>query len=98
MRNLICILGLFVASFSYATNIDLVENKTNNRVLLEKVECVTKEQSNDEVLGCKSTTTSTVTTNPDGSTTRTTTTTVSCDTAKELANFHAVMAAIGMGV
>lgn len=98
MRSLICILGLFVASFSYASNIEIVENNTRNNDLSEEVECVTTEFGNDEVMGCQSSTTSTVTTNPDGSSTRTTTTTVSCDTPQELAQFHALMAAIGMGV
>lgn len=98
MRSLICILGLFVASFSYATNMGEIENNTWNSDLSQEVECVSIELGYDEVLGCQSSITSTVTTNPDGSSTRTTTTTVSCDTPQELATFHAAMAAIGMGV
>jgi hypothetical protein len=45
---------------------------------------------------CSSTTSSTVTTNSDGSSTRTTTTSINCDTAQELAQAHALMAALGM--
>lgn len=98
MRSLICILVLFVASFSYATNIGKFGNNTRNSVLFKEVECVTIELDHIDELRCQSSITSTETTNSDGSSTTTTTTTVSCDTPQELAAFHALMAAMGMGI
>ncbi len=98
MKNIICILGLFVASFSFAANIGEIEDNNQIINLTDDAECVTIKVKNNEALGCQTSTTSTVTTNPDGSSTRTTTTTTSCDTPQELAQLHALMAAIGMGI
>lgn len=98
MKNIICLLGLFVASLSYATSdVEIVDDKQNYSAF-ESVICFNDQIEDEQPLGCTSSTTSTVTTNPDGSTTRTTTTTVDCDTPQELAQYHAIMAAFGMGV
>ena len=98
MKNLIVIFSLFVVSLSYGTN-PLDCKKTNQVIdLCEKVESNSLKTDKNKVLGCSSSVTSTVTTNADGSTTRTTTTTVSCDTAQELAQFHKLMLALGIGL
>jgi hypothetical protein len=98
MKNIICTLGLFVATSSFAANIGEIEE--NNRIYnsFDLIECVNIEVESNEALGCSTSTTSTVKTNLDGSSTRTTTTTTSCDTPQELAQVHALMAAIGMGI
>ncbi|WP_445718246.1 hypothetical protein [Flavobacterium sp.] len=89
---------MFVASLSYATNsVELVEKFPVNTVS-DCVESSSDKVTNDKPLDCSISTTSTVTTNADGSTTRTTTTNVSCDTPQELAQLHAAMAALGMGI
>lgn len=89
---------MFVASLSYATNCIVLEKFPVNTVS----ECVDSLNNKVEIyskpLDCAISTTSTVTSNPDGSITRTTTTNVSCDSPQELAQFHAFMASIGMGV
>lgn len=84
MKKTIYLLALFAITFSYASNLE----KTNKNF----------PNSINSVLACEVSSTSTTTTNPDGSTTRTTTTSISCDTPEELANFHALMKLIGMGV
>jgi hypothetical protein len=53
----------------------------------------------NEEVRCSTTVNTSSTTNSDGSTTQTTTTTTfDCDTPQELAQFHALMNAVGMGV
>jgi hypothetical protein len=53
----------------------------------------------NEEVRCSTTVNTSSTTNSDGSTTQTTTTTTTfdCDTPQELAQFHALMNAVGMG-
>lgn len=98
MRNIICLLVMFVASLSYATSsVESVEKLPVNTVS-KSVETFSNKAEDEKPLDCSVSMTSSTTTNADGSTTTTTTTNVSCDTPEELAQFHALMAAIGMGV
>ena len=98
MKKLVFIFSLFMASISYANSSIEILEKNQTIKMPDNVESKCFVVESDKPLACQTSISSTVTTNPDGSTTRTTTTTVSCDTPQELADFHKLMKAIGMGV
>lgn len=91
MKSLICILSLFVATFSYAANTMEIKDNILVNDLNEKTVCVDVEYLNQEVLGCSSTRERVITSNPDGTSTTTTIVYVSCSTPEELAKYHKLM-------
>ena len=95
MKNLfLTALLLLSVSFAFANtevttdiDVDNVKNVINTDNLTT---------SKDKVLSCTSKTVTVTTTNADGSSTSTSTTTVTCDTAGELAQYHAAMQQLGI--